>query len=347
MNNINIEAEKELIDYILQKKTKTIKLSEIYKKLKLPYAPQNDKIIKNILNNLEEKGYIQPLKTTNKNVQGIFEKYKILNLKQEEEEKIKEEILKLDEKIKIDYFLKYPKEYIKNKELIIPINEFIKQTKEKKIEEITVNERSYQLYKNEKHLKENESILKKLGLTYKDLYAYDTYEPFFYYINTEYKNKKLANKTILIIENKDTFWTMVKAIQNLKIEDIYMVIYGEGKKILKSFLFIKEFKIDSKDNIYYFGDIDFEGINIYVALKEKYIQYNISAYIKGYRTILDIENTPEKIKTNQNINPKKLEKFISEFNDKKYKDKLIKIFNNKKYIPQEVFNYEVASKNIK
>lgn len=34
MNNINIEIEEKLINYILQKKTKTINLSEIYKKLK-------------------------------------------------------------------------------------------------------------------------------------------------------------------------------------------------------------------------------------------------------------------------------------------------------------------------
>lgn len=346
MNNINMEIEEKLIKYILQKKTKTMNLSEVYEKLKLPYTPQSDKIINNILKNLEEKGYIQPLKTTNKNLQGSFEKYKILKLKEENEEKIKEEILKLDKKIKIDYFLKHPKEYMKNKEIIIPINKFIKQTNGRKIETITVNERSYQIYKNEKCLKENEAILKNLGLTYKDLYAYDTYEPFFYYINTKYEIRKLKNKTILIIENKDTFWTIVKAIQKLKIENIYMIIYGEGKKILKSFSFIEEFKIDSKDNIYYFGDIDFEGINIYVSLKEKYNKYNISAYTKGYETILDIERTPEKVRKNQNINQDKIEKFINEF-DKKYKDKLIEIFNNKKYIPQEVFNYEVALKSMK
>lgn len=156
MNNINMEIEEKLIKYILQKKTKTMNLSEVYEKLKLPYTPQSDKIINNILKNLEEKGYIQPLKTTNKNLQGSFEKYKILKLKEENEEKIKEEILKLDKKIKIDYFLKHPKEYMKNKEIIIPINKFIKQTNGRKIETITVNERSYQIYKNEKCLKENE-----------------------------------------------------------------------------------------------------------------------------------------------------------------------------------------------
>ena len=86
-------------------------------------------------------------------------------------------------------------------------------------------------------------------------------------------------------------------------------------------------------------------LNIYVSLKNKYNKYNISVFTKGYQKILDIEKTPEKISTNQNINQNKIEKFINEF-DSKYKDKLIEIFNNKKYIPQEVFNYEVALKNM-
>ena len=80
----------------------------------------------------------------------------------------------------------------------------------------------------------------------------------------------------------------------------------KNQKILKSFSFIEEFKINSKDNIYYFGDIDFEGINIYVSLKNKYNKYNISVFTKGYQKILDIEKTPEKISTNQNINQNKI-----------------------------------------
>ena len=39
MNNINMEIEEKLIKYILQKKTKTMNVSEVYEKLKLPYTP--------------------------------------------------------------------------------------------------------------------------------------------------------------------------------------------------------------------------------------------------------------------------------------------------------------------
>ena len=339
-----IKKELEKIEkYIKEKKTKTLLLSEVYEELKLPYLPNTDKIIFGVLLELEKEGYIEHLKTSKRNYIGSFEKYKILHLKKENEERIKEEILKLDKKIKIDYLLKNPNEYMKNKEIILPINEFIKNKSKEKSEKITVNERSYEIYKNEKLLKENENLIKKLGLSYKDLYAYDTYEPFFYYINTLFSSK---NKKILVIENKDTFWTIVRAIQELRIDKIYMVIYGEGKKILKSFSFIEEFNIDKNDTVYYFGDIDYEGINIYESFKKKFCDYNIEVFKKGYETILDIEKSPEIVRKNQNINKEKIEKFLKEFNGI-YVEKLEKIFKNKKYIPQEVFNYEIALKKMK
>ena len=125
-----------------------------------------------------------------------------------------------------------------------------------------------------------------------------------------------------------------------------MIIYGEGKKILKSFSYIEEFEIDEKDKIYYFGDIDFEGVNIYITLKERFKNYDIEVFKKGYETILDIEEKPENIRKSQNENKEKIEKFLEEF-DEKYKERLIKIFENKKYIPQEVFNYEIALEKMK
>lgn len=345
----DIKLKEKLKEYIKSKNTKTLTLSEIYEILHLPYLPENDKIIYSITKQLEEEKYIQPLKTTKKNHQGSFEKYKILNKNEENVQRIQKEILNLNLKIQIDYYLKHPEEYENNKEFILRINQFIKKTANdstaSEIKYLTVNERSYEIFKYEKMLQENEHILKRLGLSYQDLYANYTYEPFFYYINTDYRQEN-EEKTILIIENKDTFWTIVRTIQKLKLPKIYMVIYGEGKKIIKSFSFINELNVSFEDDIKYFGDIDFEGINIYETLKEKYSSYKISVYKIGYETILDIENEPEKIRTAQNINSEKITKFMKEFTTE-YKNKLERIFQNKKYIPQEVFNLEVASEKMK
>ena len=335
--------KEKLIKYINLKKNKTLNLNEVYEILSLPYIPENDRKILNLLEELEKEGHIKRLKTAKKNYVGSFEKYRILNVKKEEKD-IKEEILKLNKKIKIDYYLGHVEEYKKDEKIILEINRFLEGFDRKK--ELTVNERSYEIFRNEKIIKENENILKKLGLEFCDLNCYDTYEPFFYYINEKNNNETNFRKNILVIENKDTFWTIVRAVQNLKKDDIYMIIYGEGKKILKSFSYIEEFEIDEKDKIYYFGDIDFEGVNIYITLKERFKNYDIEVFKKGYETILDIEEKPENIRKSQNENKEKIEKFLEEF-DEKYKERLIKIFENKKYIPQEVFNYEIALEKMK
>ena len=335
--------KEKLIKYINLKKNKTLNLNEVYEILSLPYIPENDRKILNLLEELEKEGHIKRLKTAKKNYVGSFEKYRILNVKKEEKD-IKEELLKIKKKIKIDYYLVHVEEYKKDEKIILEINRFLEGFDRKK--ELTVNERSYEIFRNEKILKENENILKKLGLEFCDLNCYDTYEPFFYYINEKNNNETNFRKNILVIENKDTFWTIVRAVQNLKKDDIYMIIYGEGKKILKSFSYIEEFEIDEKDKIYYFGDIDFEGVNIYITLKERFKNYDIEVFKKGYETILDIEEKPENIRKSQNENKEKIEKFLEEF-DEKYKERLIKIFENKKYIPQEVFNYEIALEKMK
>lgn len=337
------KLENELQEIIQNMKTKTITIAEIYEKLKLPYQPNSDKMLAQVLLKLIEQNKIQPIKSSGKNVQGIYTKYKIVTILEPEKKQIQNEILKLHSKININYYLKHTNEYKKDKLIVEKINQFLLQPSTQKI---TVNERSYQLLKDEKKLKQNEEILKKLGITYEDLYAYETYEPFFYYINEKWESTQ-NNKRIFIIENKDTFWTMKKIVQNCnRLSDVYMVIYGEGKKILKSFSFIKNFQITPKDTILYFGDIDYEGINIYIALKEKYNIYNIQAYKKAYETILDIEQNSPNMKTKQNENQEYIYKFLNEFDDK-YKQKLKKILDEKKYIPQEVFNYEIAKNIVK
>lgn len=340
--------EKEEIIQKLQQmlqntKRKTITVSEIYSKLQLPYHPTSDKILAQVLIELINQGKIQPIKTSGRNAQGIFKKYKIVLVQNEEERQIQNEVLGLYSKIDISYYLKFPNEYQKDKTIIEPINQFLQKPNKCML---TVNERSYELFKNEKCLKQNEEILKKLGLSYEDLYAYETYEPFFYYINSNFKNSE-NKKRVFIIENKDTFWTMKKLVENLqKPSDIYMIIYGEGKKILKSFAFIQNLQIEANDLLLYFGDIDYEGINIYISLKEKYDGYNIQTYQKGYETILDLEQNPQTIRTKQNENQNNMQKFLNEFKEE-YKQKLKQILNKKQYIPQEVFNYDVAKDILK
>lgn len=304
-----MEIKEQIIVLVKSKKSKTINIKEIRENLNLEYTPQNEKILKNEIEKLVQERYIEPQKTSKTNVEGISEKYKIIK---QDDANIKQEIIN-----SISKFISKPIEGV-----------------------LTINERSYQIFQNEKLLKEREDIIKKLGLTLQDLKCYETYEPFFYY-----ENKEFIKGKILIIENKDTFWTIQNVVKTTKYKNIYLIIYGEGKKILKSFEFINNFKLEN-NIIEYFGDIDYEGINIYEQLKSKYSQYNIKAYKTGYQKILDIEKNPNKIRANQICNLKNNEEFLKEF-DKDYQKKLQYIFENKLYIPQEVFNASIAEKIMK
>lgn len=112
---------------------------------------------------------------------------------------------------------------------------------------------------------------------------------------------------------------------------------------MKSFPYIENLNLGGNEQIFYFGDIDFEGINIFLLLQEKYSEYNILPYLDGYKKMLELEKSPKDIRANQNIKNDNIEKFISFF-DEKYQEKLKYIFENKKYIPQEILNYDIMCK---
>ena len=159
-----MEIKEQIIVLVKSKKSKTINIKEIRENLNLEYTPQNEKILKNEIEKLVQERYIEPQKTSKTNVEGISEKYKIIK---QDDANIKQEIINLSNKLKIDYYLKNTKEYQKDKEIINSISKFISESIEGVL---TINERSYQIFQNEKLLKEREDCIqngkvqKKLGL---------------------------------------------------------------------------------------------------------------------------------------------------------------------------------------
>ena len=151
-----------------------------------------------------------------------------------------------------------------------------------------LNERSFQIFGDEKYMTspEGKSLINKTLRKYhlNDVYlrVYKTPEPFVYVVTGEAENA-------LIVENKDTFITMRKLLLDNKTilgRKFGALIYGSGRKIQSSFSYIN--KPDCKDlshikNFYYFGDIDAEGIDIFYKLKGKYKEYDIYAFKEGYR----------------------------------------------------------------
>jgi hypothetical protein len=147
---------------------------------------------------------------------------------------------------------------------------------------------------------------------------------------------------VLIIENKDTFYSVLKYIERKPQKELYganidMLIYGEGKKIVNSFSFINEVTAGTAiERVYYFGDLDFEGIGIYNSLASKFKNYFVIPHVELYKELLVEAKTPPPLKTNQS--EVYLELFLRCF-DNESKDKISAILYNGKYIPQEALNF--------
>jgi len=77
-----------------------------------------------------------------------------------------------------------------------------------------------------------------------------------------------------------------------------MLIYREGRKIISNFRFIEEYGVNPKqDCIFYFGDLDAEGIKICCELLDEYPQYKIVPFCEGYQAVLEIGLGKEPVKT--------------------------------------------------
>ena len=121
------------------------------------------------------------------------------------------------------------------------------------------------------------------------------------------------------------------------------LIYGAGKGILRSFqdfdLCAEPYMVYPENKIFYFGDLDYEGIGIYENLAERFQErWEIRPFIPAYEAMLKkaegIEKLPE-TKEQQNRNIRSA--FFSCFH-KSTVEKMQSVLQADKYIPQEILN---------
>lgn len=209
---------------------------------------------------------------------------------------------------------------------------------------VTREERSFQLFGEEKFLvNEGATLLQRLQLSLDDLKAKVYGEPFAFW---SAPNADISNaKTVLIVENQSFYHTCRRLMNDGKsiigIEpDI--LIYGEGKKIEKSFNFLNDITTNSELTIHYVGDIDPEGWGIYVRLRNHYPSFNIQLAIPIYSALLSKQLT-NKIDKIQNENRTYLESVIKELRESGHSDLAVQIENlweQKLRVPQEVLSLD-------
>ena len=209
---------------------------------------------------------------------------------------------------------------------------------------MSINERSFEIWGQEKFLKDGggHRILRNLGLSIEDLNIYTTPEPFVYY-----SGKKDHNQKVLILENKDTWYTlrklMIQGQTSFFGQVVDTIIYGSGKNIEKSledYPFTVEDYLREPSKILYWGDIDYEGIAIYERLKKRYTKtFQIELFKNAYINMLELaegRELPEvSDKQNRNIDDLFLNEMVQ------YRERILKLLQAGRYVPQEIVNYSI------
>lgn len=320
---------------------KKIELDEISKIYRLKdYQSLVDFIMENI-----EDGIIQPIKAsgTNGKSPALHNRYRIIYIEENYEEYENELLYQLDSSLKIDYYIKNIRRYKEDRHYILQLSNYLSNHKDLLDDPTSLNERSFEIWNREKYLQKEGGfrILKNLGVSLDDLNIYGTTEPLPYY-----SHHKDIPQNVLILENKDTFYSMrrhlLKGNHKILGLPIGTLIYGKGKGILKSFsdftFCVEPYLSDKSNQILYFGDLDYEGILIYEQLVSVFMEeISIRPFKQAYIHMLKKANKEDLplMKDGQNKNIGSI--FLDSFETKE-KAEIIEILNQNKYIPQEILS---------
>jgi hypothetical protein len=243
-----------------------------------------------------------------------------------------------------EFYLNNLKKYEEDKVNIEKLADYFRSNKNQISIPMSINERSFDIWGLEKFLKEGsgQSILKNLGLSLVDLNIYSTPEPFVYF-----SIRRDSNQKVLIIENKDTWYTMRKLMiegqHEFLGEAVDTIIYGSGKNIersLEDYEHTVEEYLLRPSKVLYWGDIDYEGIGIYERLKKRYLkEFNIELFKAAYVAMLKLAKgralPDSKEKQNKNIDKVFLREIMP------FEEEVLKLLEAGVYIPQEIVNYTV------
>ena len=237
----------------------------------------------------------------------------------------------------VSYYFDHLDIYGKEREDALMLNAFIKNKRDLLKTPVSYNERSFQIFHREKYLKSGAGmrVLTHCGVSIESLNMVKTAEPFAYYSVDRSTPQKM-----LIIENKDPVCGMrehlLKGHTTLFGEDIKTLIYGAGKRVISQ---LSDFDVSSEpymrdehNTIYYYGDLDYEGIHIYEDFI-KMFDRPVQPFVKAYQALIRcaLEDLPfSKEKQNKNIS----DSFFSYFNEEDQK-RMKMILESGRYVPQE------------
>jgi hypothetical protein len=303
-----------------------------------------------------EKGEFKPIKNsgTNGKTPWLYARYLEVDEKKDRQPYKKELQTYILPPLQIGYYMKHLAQYEKERTYILALNDFLANNETASLLEVKVslNERSFQIFNDEKFLQKNEGrLLEHLGLNLDFLNVYETVEPLNFHT---FSNSKRQN--ILIIENLDTYITALRFLQLYPQAlflgmDIHTIIYGAGRRIERSFYDLDLFadaSLKNKHNqFFYWGDLDWEGLRIYQEFIEKHgAKRSILPFQPGYLAMI------EKAKTLHTLpQMKKMQRMddVSSFMryfDPRFQNLVLDFLNQNLYIPQEIITLSELERSV-
>jgi len=327
-----------LIDKLLNLGSSFITLIDLEKLCK----PSDYNEMVSIIRLLIEKGVIHPMgaaNDTNGMIPPLRRRYRIFRPK-EDYTGIRDEILRLGAEFNPSGYLARAPLYIKHRELLTALRAYIQKNADDLALPMSKNERAYAIWGNEKQLDDPlcKSMLNFINWENR-LNYYHTPEPFF-----DYLCRGAETESVLALENKDIWFSLRKLfIENshtkgfrLYGQFIDALVYGEGKKItrpgaLESYVngFCPSLRL------YYWGDLDYEGISIFLNISLQ----NIAPFVPGYIAMLNYgdERRLTPCRSSQ-APPAGINAFIRHF-DSAAAGKIQSVLESGLYIPQEICGY--------
>ena len=311
-----------------------------------------------IITILCENEILSPVKASKRNgmVPPLYNRYRI-HKKTSEDPAMVSEIRSLHHMIDTEVFINDHNKYLKYRRVIITLDGFLKLNPEGLWQIMSENERAYQIWGDEKTLdnSENISLLKECGVWDK-LNTYPTPEPFFSYSVTSDIND------ILVIENKDTWFSLRERIREegrctVFGKHIDCIIYGEGNKITKSGYSLTKFlqtEIRYSGKVWYWGDIDHAGIEIFLKARRLNQTLDIMPLSAAYTVMVDLFkerlNVPNegmyKVRTTQK-RPDEISNFYFMLSSPETAAAIDDILLDDMYIPQEIVNYPILQRYVR
>lgn len=315
-----------------------------------------------IVEKLVVESYISPVASSGSNGMNppLYKRY-FINKQKKDFDNYIAEIRLLSSVFNVEGYLDNPQKYSDHKPWVQLLDTFIKSNNQALSTQLSINERSFQIFGKEKALKEDKNLQAVLNFNpdiRTKLNFYMTPEPFFIHRITEIHE----DINILIIENKDTWYTL-KNIMTPGLNNMFgicfdILLYGEGKKVSRRLDSLTEFDTsffsNNKTIYYYFGDLDYEGIGIFNDLKKINPNLNIKLFSRLYSWMLEeamalLMNSDRKFElpqTKEKQNKKSIDLFLKEFNAKECAV-INSILEEGRYIPQEVLNRESFYRRLK